>query len=44
MIYPAGQGVSAVQSIAPAAEIIGQMMSRASYILKTEHPSAPLTA
>ncbi|WAC93421.1 NAD(P)H-dependent flavin oxidoreductase [Mycobacterium sp. Aquia_213] len=29
MVYPAGQGVSAVRRIAPAAEIIGQMMRQA---------------
>jgi enoyl-[acyl-carrier protein] reductase II len=29
MVYPAGQGVSAVRRIAPAADIIGQMMSQA---------------
>jgi NAD(P)H-dependent flavin oxidoreductase YrpB (nitropropane dioxygenase family) len=35
MVYPAGQGVSAVQSIAPAAEIIGQMMSHAYHALES---------
>jgi NAD(P)H-dependent flavin oxidoreductase YrpB (nitropropane dioxygenase family) len=35
MIYPAGQGVSAVQSIAPAAEIIGQMMCHAYQVLES---------
>jgi nitronate monooxygenase len=38
MVYPAGEGVAAVRSIAPAAEIIGQMMSQAYDILTTEHP------
>jgi hypothetical protein len=35
MVYPAGQGVSAVQNIAPAAEIIGQMMSHAYQVLES---------
>ena len=35
MVYPAGQGVSAVQRIAPAAEIIGTMMSHANYALES---------
>jgi nitronate monooxygenase len=38
MVYPAGEGVSAVRSTAPAAEIIEQMMSQAYDILTTEHP------
>ena len=38
MAYPAGEGVGAVRRTAPAAEIIGQMMSQAYDILATEHP------
>ena len=38
MAYPAGEGVGAVRSVAPAAEIIQQMMSQAYDILATEHP------
>jgi enoyl-[acyl-carrier protein] reductase II len=38
MVYPAGEGVGAVQRTAPAAEIIGQMMSQAYHILTAEHP------
>jgi len=38
MAYPAGEGVGAVRSTAPAAEIIAQMMSQAYDILGTEHP------
>ena len=38
MAYPAGEGVGAVQSTAPAAEIIGEMMGQAYDILTTEHP------
>jgi enoyl-[acyl-carrier protein] reductase II len=38
MVYPAGEGVGAVRSTAPAAEIIRQMMSQAYDILTTEHP------
>jgi NAD(P)H-dependent flavin oxidoreductase YrpB (nitropropane dioxygenase family) len=38
MVYPAGQGVGAVRRIAPAAEIITQMMSQAYDILTTEQP------
>jgi nitronate monooxygenase len=38
MVYPAGEGVGAVRSTAPAAEIIRQMMSRAYDILATEDP------
>ena len=38
MAYPAGEGVGAVRSTAPAAEIISQMMSQAYDILTTEHP------
>ena len=38
MAYPAGKGVGAVRSTAPAGEIIGQMMSQAYDILTTEHP------
>jgi nitronate monooxygenase len=37
MVYPAGEGVGAVRSTAPAAEIIQQMMSQAYDILTTEH-------
>jgi nitronate monooxygenase len=36
MVYPAGEGVGAVRSTAPAAEIIQQMMSQAYDILTTE--------
>jgi nitronate monooxygenase len=36
MVYPAGQGVGAVRSVAPAAEIIRQMMGQAHEILTTE--------
>ncbi|MDT5135045.1 MAG: nitronate monooxygenase [Mycobacterium sp.] len=38
MAYPAGAGVGAVRSTAPAAEIVRQMMSQAYDILTTEHP------
>jgi nitronate monooxygenase len=38
MIYPAGEGVGAVRSTAPAADIIRQMMSQAYDILTTEQP------
>jgi nitronate monooxygenase len=38
MVYPAGEGVGAVRSTAPAAEILRQMMSQAYDILTTEHP------
>jgi nitronate monooxygenase len=38
MVYPAGGGVGAVRSIAPAAEIIQQMMSQAYDILANERP------
>jgi nitronate monooxygenase len=38
MVYPAGEGVGAVRSTAPAAEIIRQMMSQAYDILTNEHP------
>jgi enoyl-[acyl-carrier protein] reductase II len=38
MVYPAGEGVEAVRSIAPAAEIVRQMMSEAYDIITTEHP------
>ena len=38
MVYPAGEGVGAVQRAAPAAEIVRQMMSQAYDILATEHP------
>jgi enoyl-[acyl-carrier protein] reductase II len=38
MAYPAGEGVGAVQTTAPAATIVRQMMSQAYDILKTEHP------
>jgi nitronate monooxygenase len=36
MAYPAGEGVGAIRRTAPAAEIIGQMMSEAYDILTTE--------
>jgi nitronate monooxygenase len=38
MVYPAGEGVGAVRSTAPAAAIIRQMMSQAYDILTTQHP------
>ena len=38
MAYPAGEGVGAVRRIAPAAEIIAQMMSQTHDILTTEQP------
>ena len=38
MVYPAGEGVGAVQRIAPAAEIIGKMMSQTYAILAADHP------
>jgi nitronate monooxygenase len=38
MAYPAGEGVGAVRSTAPAAEIVAQIMSQAYDILRTEHP------
>lgn len=38
MVYPAGEGVGAVRRTAPAAEIIGQMMSAAYDILTTDRP------
>jgi len=38
MAYPAGEGVGAVRSTAPAADIIQQMMTQAYDILATEHP------
>jgi enoyl-[acyl-carrier protein] reductase II len=38
MVYPAGEGVGAVRSTAPAAEIIGQMMGQAYDILAADHP------
>jgi nitronate monooxygenase len=38
MVYPAGEGVGAIRSTAPAAEIIQQMMRQAYDILTTEHP------
>ena len=38
MAYPAGEGVGAVRRIAPAAEIIAQMMSQAYDKLTTEPP------
>jgi nitronate monooxygenase len=37
MAYPAGEGVGAIRRTAPAAEIIGQMMSQAYDTLTTEH-------
>ena len=38
MVYPAGEGVGAVRRIAPAAEIVHQMMCEAYDILRDEHP------
>ena len=38
MVYPAGEGVGAVRSSAPAAEVVREMMSQAYDILTTEHP------
>ena len=38
MVYPAGEGVGAVRSTAPAAAIIRQMMSQAYDMLTTQHP------
>ncbi len=38
MAYPAGEGVGAVRRIAPAAEIVHQMMCEAYDILRDEHP------
>jgi len=38
MVYPAGEGVGAVRSIAPAVEIIRQMMDHAYDILTNERP------
>jgi nitronate monooxygenase len=38
MVYPAGEGVGAVRSTAPAAEIVREMMSQAYDILTTAHP------
>jgi len=38
MVYPAGEGVGAIRSTAPAAEIIQQMMGQAYDILTTERP------
>jgi nitronate monooxygenase len=38
MVYPAGEGVGAVQRTARAAEIIGQMMSQTYAILATDRP------
>jgi len=37
MVYPAGEGVSAVRTISPAADIIQRMMNQAYEILATEH-------
>jgi len=37
MVYPAGEGVGAVRSTAPAADIIGTMMSRAYDIFAAGH-------
>ena len=37
MAYPAGEGVGAVRTIAPAADIIQRMMNQAYEILATEH-------
>jgi enoyl-[acyl-carrier protein] reductase II len=37
MVYPASEGVGAVRSTAPAADIIRQMMNQAYDILATEH-------
>lgn len=38
MAYPAGEGVGAVRSTVPAAEIVAQMMGQAYDILTTQHP------
>jgi enoyl-[acyl-carrier protein] reductase II len=38
MVYPAGEGVGAVRSTAPAAEIIREMMGQAYDLLATERP------
>jgi nitronate monooxygenase len=40
MAYPAGEGVGAVRRIAPAAEIIAQMMSQAYDVLRPNNRSA----
>jgi nitronate monooxygenase len=37
MVYPAGEGVGAVRSTAPAAEIVREMMTQAYDILTTKH-------
>jgi NAD(P)H-dependent flavin oxidoreductase YrpB (nitropropane dioxygenase family) len=39
MVYPAGQGVSAVRRIAPAADIIGLMMNQAHDTIDSDRPS-----
>jgi nitronate monooxygenase len=41
MVYPAGDGVGAVRSTAPAAQIIERMMSHAYDILATERTNCP---
>jgi nitronate monooxygenase len=41
MAYPAGEGVGAVRSTAPAAEIIAQMMSQAYDILTNSRSASP---
>jgi enoyl-[acyl-carrier protein] reductase II len=38
MVYPAGEGVAAVRSTEPAAEIIRQIMSQAYDVLTAQHP------
>jgi enoyl-[acyl-carrier protein] reductase II len=40
MVYPAGQGVGAIRRIAPAAEIIKEMMSQAYPVLASGRLSA----
>jgi nitronate monooxygenase len=44
MVYPAGEGVGAVRSSAPAAEIVREMMTQAYDILTTKHRSSPTHA
>jgi len=41
MVYPAGQGVSAIQCIAPAADIIAQMMTQAYEIITDSQHDRP---
>jgi nitronate monooxygenase len=38
MVYPAGEGVGAVRRVAPAAEIVEEMMSRAYGVLSSGNP------